>query len=532
MRRFSRNPAFWAFSLVVVGCGPLEDVVFERAAYVLGTGSVTVSEGAGTVGVALSLNRVPPQGFSATYRTTGLEAQDGCLTPDFQGSEGTVAWDLGSSEASVEVWIGDDELAETDERFEVTLERDEEGTSLAPSSIQVVIVDDDRTDLIDARADFGLEPGRTDDQSASLQAALDQAAETGRGVVVLAPGDYVISGVTLQPGSTVSARGARLVRPTAAGASAVTLRADHVAPADSRPTLIEGISIDGRRDEQGPYANAELEHAHLIRLSGSFEQPGRLVSTLESITLSSGTASGVFWGPGTDTTVCHLQINDLWRDALTLRGGGSRLRLRDVVAASNTGKSGIWIGNRDAGYLGTRTIDAELEDVRLATGDLELESYDATRISITALTMDKGPLRVFAPSGTVTIQDSILKAGLATDEHNHFGIPHDVLVRNSTVTISETDNDGNDTPESDRSLSAAVVRWQIAGQETNVAAPPHALVFEGCQFEVEADVDPTDTVFAVDSPSAEGAVIVRSSTLGSGFRDWFTPACADCTLAP
>ena len=96
----------------------------------------------------------------------------------------------------------------------------------------------------------------------------DDWTALGRGVAVVSPGDYEISSVALPPGVTLSARGARFHRPALSGADVVTLRIEHGGAADSALSLLEGLVIDGRRDEQGAYRDHERENAHLVALSG------------------------------------------------------------------------------------------------------------------------------------------------------------------------------------------------------------------------------------------------------------------------
>src|SRR6185503_19150814 len=110
-------------------------------------------------------------------------------------------------------------------------------------------------------------------------------------------------------------------------ADIVTLRLSHAGAEPSLPGLVEGLTIDGRRDEQGPYRSEERQQAHLVELGGDSEQGGALRASLEQLTLRSGTGSGLFIDSDTDVTVCGLSASELWRDALTLNGGATRLRV-------------------------------------------------------------------------------------------------------------------------------------------------------------------------------------------------------------
>ena len=58
----------------------------------------------------------------AHYRAVADEAQDDCQTTDFDAAEGSIEWAPGQIETTVRIWVGEDELAETDERFVLRIE--------------------------------------------------------------------------------------------------------------------------------------------------------------------------------------------------------------------------------------------------------------------------------------------------------------------------------------------------------------------------------------------------------------------------
>ena len=508
------------------GCGPVEDTVFTPL-LVVAEAPIVVAEGAGVVELTLRLSQVPSGRVAAHYRLIGLEAQNDCQTPDFEAAEGRVEWPLGATEASVRVWVFDDELAETDERLELTLEPLEGLSKSGSSRLEITIADDDRSALIDAAA-RGVTPARGTDQSAELQALLDEAAELGRGVVVFAPGDYDVGSLQVTPGTTLSARGARFVRPALSAADLISLRVAHSGAEHSAPTLIEGLTIDGQRDAQGPYRNREREDAHLIELAGDPMLGGRVHGHLEHLTLVSGTASGVMIQTDAEVTVCGLRASELWRDALTASGGASVVRLRDIDASASEG-TGLWLGARTPGFSESYALEAELEDVLIAAGDVEIEGTTGSSITVRRLTMIQAPFRLDAPDGVVRIADSVLVTGLSSAEHDYWGRPHDVEISDTTLVASESSEGG--VGEGSRTLAAVSV-GSMTLASGNVPAGPGSLVFSGCRFERAADVEDDDVVYAAQSSSADVSVSIRNSVLGPGLSDWFAPDCGACSSAP
>ena len=174
----------WLLTVLAVpvsSCAPLTDEVFVRVG-LAASAPIVVAEGAGVVELTLQLAEPAHGTLSLAYQVVGIEAQQDCQAPDFQAADGRVEWQSGATDAQVRVSIGDDELAERDERFEIRFENPDKPAEGSFGRVEVVIADDDRSALLDAQ-DLGVFPGVTQDQSSTLQAALDQAAGSGRAVV-------------------------------------------------------------------------------------------------------------------------------------------------------------------------------------------------------------------------------------------------------------------------------------------------------------------------------------------------------------
>jgi hypothetical protein len=343
-------------------------------------------------------------------------------------------------------------------------------------------------------------------------------------VVVVAPGDYDISSVNLSPGTTLSAHGARWHRPAMSGATTVSLRVEHAGAEASPPSLVEGLTINGRREEQGPYREHELEDAHLVTLSGDSSQGGTLRATLERVALTSGTSSGLFVGPDAEVTVCHLGASELWRDALTLYGGATVLRVRDLDATATQG-TGLWLGARTPAFDGSYRVDVEVEDVHAGAGDVEIEVSDGSRVSVRRLTMTEPTFRLDAPGGSVRIEDSVLALsppGLFSE----WTIAHDVEIsRTSLLAFAAA---AGETPVATSAVSLRSLSFSPGAPSPG----PGHLSFVDCRFERAGTVASGDTAYAIKNPLADTTVTVTSSELGAGFTDWFAPECSGCVHTP
>jgi hypothetical protein len=516
--------------LGVAGCSST-DVVFGAETIELDSTPVRVGETAGQTGIPVRLARPAQHEVTASYETRGIEAQDGCQKPDFVASTGTLVWPAGSTEAIVNLGVTDDDLAETDERLAIALAAVSGVAAFSPGEVTVVIEDDDRTGLVDAEVEYGVAPGLATDQSAAIQQAFDAAARLGRGVVVVAPGDYEVESTQLAPGTTLSARGAHWHRPAGSPPTTVTLRVAYAGASNSVPTLVEGLTVDGRRDSQGAYQNMEQQDAHLVSLGSAVDQPGRLQGTVDDVTVTFGTGDGVAVGPNSDVTLCRIRGTDLWREFVSLHGGGSTLDMRDLAATASVGTSGMWLDGDIVGYQQTRTVQIDMQDVRLGMGDIEIELRDGSRLQAVRLQMDAPPFRVLAPGSTVRIADSVIQLGIPSDRHNHFDVPHDVQFTNSTIISSKIADETGTTPDTDVTFGAVTVHWQPDAASPAVPGP-HEVLFSGCRFQLAGNFKSTDTIYGVEEATGEGKVVVQGSTLGSGYAAWFAPACADCQLGP
>jgi hypothetical protein len=523
MKRYWQHATAALGALTISACAPLTDEVFTTVGLV-SSAPVVITEGAGVVEIPLRIAQPREHDFSLAYHLVGIDAQDDCQEPDFGAADGRVEWPAGASEAHVPVWVADDELAERDEHFELRFESVESSSAAPLGRLDVVIADDDRTALLDARV-LGVLPATAGDQTLALQAALDEAGKLGRAVVVMAPGDYEISSVSLTPGTTLSAYGVRWHRPALSPADTVSLHVRHEGVEASPPSLVEGLSVDGRREVQGAYRDHEREEAHLVEVDGDASQGGTLHASFERVVLSSGTGSGLFVGPNSDVTVCHLSASELWRDALTLDGGETRLRVRDLDATATQG-TGLWLGARAPGFGESYRIDVEGEDVSIGAGDVEIEVGDGSRVSLRRLTMTEPPFRLDASGGSVRIEDSVLALG-PPSFLGSWAIAHDVEISRTTLVAMAA------AADTDAPLGSAAVSVTSQSFSPGPSSPGAGhLSFTECRFDLGAGVAPNDAIYAIENADSGTSVSVTSCQLGAGFTDWFASKCTGCVLTP
>lgn len=512
--------------VVEPGAEPVVEPTPPTPTVELAASRITVEEGAGVVTVQLELVEPPPVEVTAEVAPSGVEAQAGCFVPDFVAERAAIRWPAGERTAGFEIEIVDDETAEIDEGIALELEAVQGAEWVGANEVRVVILDDDRNELVDAATRFGLEPDSPDDQSERLQDALDAAASAGRGVVLLAAGTYVVTTAVLSPGTSLVGHGATLVRPPNAGSAVVTLRSEHSGAEDSAVTLLQGFVIDGQRDEQGPFEALEQQDAHLTYLAGDPLAPGRLRAEVQGVTVVSGTGDGLAIGPNTDASACQVAADDVFREGLSVHGGNTRLRLREFTASASLGTCGMWLDGDIVGFPDNRVVDIAMEDVRLETGDLEISVADGSQVHLDNLLMGAAPFRLSAPNSTVRITDSVLWLGIPSDRHNHWAAPDDTVVRGSTLVLSESLDEESVLEEMDRQWAGVRVIWPDPELTTG------RILFDACQFEVAGDVEPGDVVQVAESLAPGGELLIRGSSTGDCACEWFGPTCTGCVLEP
>lgn len=485
-------------------------------------------EDGGVAEVGLRLSAPSNEVVTVSYALVDAEAQSACPKRDFEASSGTLRIAPGEVSGVVRVLVADDDLAETDESLQLMLEVSGGALLDDPNPVRVVIDDDDRSRLIDAST-YGVLPGTRDDSAPALQAALDAAAASGRGVVLVKPGDYELTTVTVPVGTTLSGRGAVFHRPARADRNMVTLRVAHEGPADGASTLIEGLSIDGRRYDQGNIDDFLLNEANLIHVAADSALAGRARLTLESLRLSDATNDGVALRDNADASVCDVQGRDISRELLSARGGNIRVVASKLRGSASSGTSGMRFHSVATGHSGSAIVEADVLDVALDSGDLELDISSGSRFTARQLRMDQAPLRIIAPDSVVRIADSVLATGIPSHRLNYFRVPHDVEIKNSVLVLWEREDEFNTTPEANRDLVFAAVTFSLQGAPAQPGT--HRLVFDHCQFVLSPDVEPTDTVSVVRAQPG-GSVLVKNGSLGPGIQRWFADPCSGCQLSP
>lgn len=331
----------------------------------------------------------------------------------------------GTTSFTVPVTLVADGVPELDEQVTIRLV-DAVGSPLAPkgAATTLTIVDRDRRLLVNVRGAGAVGDGRTDDTIA-VQRAVGQVRASGGGVVEFPPGRYLVTSVNISEGISYVGRDATIVRPAGLGNGVRTFTTQNVpyeGDTDSRLLLLSGLTFDGSSSTQGPYRSYERQQAHLVFLTASPRKAGRLKSIVQDVRFQNGVADGLSLFTNTDTVVNRVRGEDLFRGAVVLTGGYSKLLVTNLVTTGQTDATGLDVEVDARGFGGTFRVDVVADTMDLDS-DFDISVEDGSTVLVSNTTVGGPPFFLSARNSTMTIRNSTLAIGGADQYSNRIVYP-------------------------------------------------------------------------------------------------------------
>lgn len=354
--------------------------------------------------------------------------------------------------------------------------------------------------------------GSTDDTT-EIQAAINAAAAVPRGVVLIPPGTYVVSSLTVPAGLTIEGYGATLFRPASQGKWTRTLSVSYSGAADSEQTVIRGLTIDGNSANQGAYQAYQLEQAHLIYLEASKTYQGRLCVVLQDLVLRNCVADGISIFSNVDAQVIDCRVDDCWRSGLAVTGGYSKVQVQNFVSTGETDRTGIDVEVEPAsGYGNVKTVELMFDGLRV-DADFDLTLEEGSTLFATNIDLLKAPFHLYAATSTARVENSRFRIASYDDGLNSIQHPHDVTFANCIFEVAQVTESGD--------IDAAAVRvfWNFGGS-TQVGG--QRLRFIDCDFRVASGVTSGPTLAAIytngDDRALDNQLIVLGGSIASRFN--------------
>lgn len=367
----------------------------------------------------------------------------------------------------------------------------------------------------DVRAYGARGDGRTDD-TAAVQRAVDAAARTG-GVVKFPPATYIITSVQLPAGITLDGYGATLKRPPATRArplpkfSRMLTTTERIwdSDTDSPLLVIRGLRLDGSRTAQGPYANFELEHAHLIFLHGATRRRGKLRALVEDVTVVENVADGVSVYTNCSATIRRLRASECFRAGFAATGGHADVRLDDYVEESRVHRRGMDVEIDGRGYGGSMAANIEVSNVRISGSfDVGLMPGSVFR----GVNIRSGPgFNVAAPGSRVFIERSSFQVGPRSGTYDRILHPHDVTFRDCEFAVARSPG------ETAQHYAALHVYWATA----DALPRGQRLRLQNCRWTVGPGLTERHELYAyyaeADEYARDNRLIVEGGSIAPGY---------------
>lgn len=533
-----------AIAILCPACGTRSDTVFYPLTVEFALTESEAPENAEDSSIELVLNAPSDEPVVVTYEIRDLSASghDDCGTRDYVASSGSVEFAPGETSQFISLRHLDDDLAEIDEVVDVTIESARGAMVGSHDAHRHTILDDDRTLLVDVKRDFGATGDGETDDTAAVQAAVERASNSEGAVVLFPPGTYVLTRTYFPMGVSYYGYGATILQAPDQPTDSQLLKLDYSSDEDSDVVVLQGFTLDGNRDEQGPFDEHQYQNSDLLFVWGDPTRVGRLRLLMEDVTFRQTGGNGIWLDTNTDATLCQLSGEDVFTDMIKLGGGNSSLTARVVEGRGTIGTTGIALTGDVVGFGDSQAVDVLLDRVDLLTGDLEIDVQGESSIVGTQLEMSQSPFYLRAVRSSVRILDSTLVIGPPRFRFNRIIAPNDVQFEGCHFVLTEAISPDYSEAEADRQLMVAQVAWDdvqySASEEEEFVVETltdEVLRFTDCEFEVADDVESTDTKYvagSVGDPDPSNRIVLSNSQVSDAFDDVFAPGCGSCSSEP
>ena len=494
------------------------------------------AEDAGSLSFAVALSRASAQTVTVAFASADLTAQAGV---DYSEATGTLTFGPATMAATIEVAVDDDELAETEETFELTLSAAWNatlGAGVLALSATGTITDDDAAPAVVSGTAFAVDEGQTAIPSGQLSAtdADHDTAELSWTIADGAAGGDDGARFTVSSGGVLSLRAAQdYENPGDADSDRVyevTVRVSdgtNAATADLQVTLqdvqpVVTVAADAASVVEGAAAAFTLTRsgdlsgtqAVTVEVTDSAEVLAAGQSGITQVTFADAAAEVALLVATDDDTVAERGATV----TATVQGGGrytvgtpdqaeiavldndaSALLLTVAPSEVAEGAAPTAVVVRAAWAAGARAALTDLTVSVGADGDTATAAADYAPVQPFSLTIAAG---AFAGSATFTL------APVADDvDEEDEALTVDAVAAASSVTVS---------------AATLTIRDD---DERGITVAPHALaVQEGssADYTVQLTSAPTDQVTVMVSGTAGTDLRVAENTLTFSTTNWNT----------
>lgn len=248
------------------------------------------------------------------------------------------------------------------------------------------------------------------DGSTNDTTAINNAAAVGSAFLVFPTGTTTMaSSVNPTAGQTWSGYGATLKMIASQPNFTRLVSIAYTGASDSNQTTIEGLTLDGNRDNQGTFTGGALEQSHCLFAAAS--GVGKLNLIVRDVTTRNSCGDGIALYTAISAQITNCAGVNCWRQAISVTGGGSTLQVANY-RESGLGRvatvrysGGIDIEEDSADAAGNVWTNVELVNCQL-TDNLNLLPNVGSLIVVSNVTVggkNGGGLSIVGPSGTTPV---------------------------------------------------------------------------------------------------------------------------------
>jgi hypothetical protein len=427
---------------------------------------------------------------------------------DYSLATGSLTIPAGTTILPLSLTTLDDSINENEENLTLELSNPVNATIDSLYTFTGIIIDNDRTNLMNVKTGFGAKGDGTTDDTRAIQIAIDSLSESGGGVLLFPPGVYLVSSVNLKENITYEGYGATIIRPDSMGKWTRTFLAYYSGDSDSKPFIIKGLSFDGNSPNQGAYKHWELEQAHLMMFYGDTSKSGHCVGFVEDCFMRNGVGDGVSVYINADITIYNCEAVDVFRGGFVGTGGHSKMKVYKFTTRAGTQNdpTGIDIEVDGIGYGNDYNLDLLMDGVNCVDGDFDVGIIGGTVIANNC--SSSGTFYNFSGGGksTLTFTNCSISIGGA-DTYQRILWPGNLTFDHCTFTVSRYSKETSDFYGFDIWWNHPSYDIQYNGQ---------SVTFRNCTFQADSTLKDSDELRAVhtryDSPERNNILTIEGSS--------------------
>lgn len=287
--------------------------------------------------------------------------------------------------------------------------------------------------------DYGVVPNSGRDQTDLIQSIFDRYRPIGS--FYFPSGEYVVESLDIYEGIHLSGTSDTwfVKRPNSGKWSRIlnTIKYCHKSEYGDAPIVINKINFDGNLKAQGQYREYQLEHQAMMFITGNPAIPKKLKIEIRNCEFKNGVADAISIWKNVDAVIDSVTATDVFRGAITITGGYTKVRASNVVAGGTLHKTGVDIEVDGSGYGGSKATDVHFSDFTL-DGDFDISAVDGGTLLCERIKVMGPPFNIYGQDGSIEIRDSEINTSKLSSCKVYF--PSDLRIINTQFNIEASED--------------------------------------------------------------------------------------------